>query len=101
MNYVNLSRIYSEMITRYHATSFGVSSVLDKSLSKPSETIIEFYYDKQVPVDIPRLRLFLKRHIRFVDDFVVYVEEGSIMICILFRTNKKKPLDFGFEFSLN
>jgi hypothetical protein len=100
MNFVNLSKIYLEMINRYKVTTFDVTSKLNDANSLPSETMIEFYVDKNIEVDIPKLTIDLKKHIRFVSDYFITREDGKIKVCIIFR-KKKNPIDFGFEFSLN
>lgn len=88
------------MINRYNVSTFDVTSKLNDTKSLPRETMIEFYYDEQIPVDIPNLNLFLKKYIRFVDNYFITVEDGKIIICIIFK-QVKKSIDFGFEFSLN
>lgn len=100
MNYINLSRIYLEMISRFNVATFDVISVMDETDYKPSQTLITYYYDERIPVDVPKLKMFLKRHIRFVDQYFVEVEDGKIMICIIFK-QKMHTVDYGFEFSLN
>lgn len=100
MNYVNLSRIYLEMISRYKVTTFDVTSRMDETDNNPAETMIEFYYDNRIPVDIPKMKSFLKRYIRFVDNYFITVEDSKIIICIIFR-QKTQKVDYGFEFSLN
>jgi hypothetical protein len=100
MNYVNLSKIYLEMINRYHVSTFDVTSKLNETNSMPTETLIEFYVDKNIEVDIPKLTMDLKRYIRFVSDYFITREDCKIIVCIIFR-KKKNPIDFGFEFSIN
>lgn len=100
MKYVNLSRIYLEMISRYNVTTFDVTSRMDETDTNPAETMIEFYYDNRIPVDIPKMKSFLKRYIRFVDNYFITVEDSKIIICIIFR-QKTQKMDYGFEFSLN
>jgi hypothetical protein len=83
-----------EMNQKYDSQSFDVTSNMDE------EMMIEFYVDKNIEVDIPKLTMSLKRYIRFVSDYFITSEKGKIIICIIFR-KKKHPIDFGFEFSLN
>lgn len=83
-----------EMRQMYDSKSFDVTSNMDE------EMMIEFYVDKDIEVDIPKLRTCLKGYIRFVNEFFITREDGKIIICIIFR-KKKHPIDFGFEFSLN
>jgi hypothetical protein len=47
--------------------------------------MLEFNYDKQEPLEIQKLKIFLKKYIRFVDNYFVNVENGKIIICIVFR----------------
>jgi hypothetical protein len=100
MNFVNLSKIYLEMINRYQVSTFDVTSKLNDTNSLPSETMIEFYVDKNIEVDIPKLTMDLKQYIRFVSEYFITREDGKIIVCIIFR-KKKNPIDFGFEFSIN
>lgn len=100
MNYINLSRIYLEMISRYNVSTFDVTSVMDETDCKPRQTLITFYYDQRITVDIPKLKVFLKKYIRFVDQYFIEVEDGKIMICVIFK-RKMHSMDYGFEFSLN
>ncbi len=100
MNYINLSRIYMEMISSYNSTSFDVYSIMDETDCKPVQTLITFFYDQRIIVDIPKLKVFLKKYIRFVDQYFIEVEDGKIMICIIFK-RKMHSMDYGFEFSLN
>ncbi len=83
-----------EMKQMYDSKSFDLTSNMDE------EMMIEFYVDKDIEVDIPKLTMSLKRYIRFVSDYFITSEKGKIIICIIFR-KKKHPIDFGFEFSLN
>lgn len=83
-----------EMNQMYDSQTFDVTSNMDE------EMMIEFYVDKNIDVDIPKLTMELKRYIRFVNDYFITREDGKIIICIIFR-KKKNPIDFGFEFSLN
>ena len=83
-----------EMNQKYDSQSFDVTSNMDE------EMMIEFYVDKNIEVDIPKLTMSLKRYIRFVSDYFITSEKGKIIICIIFL-KKKHPIDFGFEFSLN
>ena len=62
--------------------------------------MIEFYVDKNIEVDIPKLTMDLKRYIRFVSEYFITREDGKIILCIIFR-KKKNHIDFGFEFSIN
>lgn len=94
MRFVNLTKIFMEMNQKYDSQSFDVTSNMDE------EMMIEFYVDKNIEVDIPKLTMSLKRYIRFVSDYFITSEKGKIIICIIFR-KKKHPIDFGFEFSLN
>lgn len=94
MRFVNLTKIFMEMNQMYDSQSFDVTSNMDE------EMMIEFYVDKNIEVDIPKLTMSLKRYIRFVSDYFITREKGKIIICIVFR-KKKHPIDFGFEFSLN
>lgn len=94
MRFVNLTKIFIEMNQMYDSQTFDVTSNMDE------EMMIEFYVDKNIEVDIPKLTLCLKRYIRFVNEFFITREDGKIIICIIFR-KKKNPIDFGFEFSLN
>lgn len=83
-----------EMNQKYDSQSFDVTSNMDE------EMMIEFYVDKNIEVDIPKLTIELKRHIRFVSDYFITREKGKIIICIIFR-QKTQKIDYGFEFSLN
>ncbi len=94
MRFVNLTKIFLEMKQTYDSQSFDVTTNLDEGM------MIEFYVNKDIEVDIPKLTMSLKRYIRFVSEYFISREDGKIIICILFRNNKK-IVDFGFEFSLN
>lgn len=83
-----------EMKQMYDSKSFDLTSNMDE------EMMIEFYVDKEIEVDIPKLTMSLKRYIRFVNEFFITRDDGKIIICIIFR-KKKHQIDFGFEFSLN
>lgn len=99
MRFVNLTKIYMEMMLMYNSKTFDVTSNINES-NLLEEMMIEFYVDKNIEVDIPKLTMELKRYIRFVSDYFITREDGKIIICIIFR-KKKNPFDFGFEFSLN
>ncbi len=88
-----------EMMLMYNSKTFDVTSNINES-NLLEEMMIEFYVDKNIEVDIPKLTMELKRYIRFVSDYFITREDGKIIICIIFR-KKKNPFDFGFEFSLN
>lgn len=94
MRFVNLTKIFMEMKQLYDSKSFDLTSNIDE------EMMIEFYVDKDIEVNIPKLTMSLKRYIRFVNEFFITRDDGKIIICIIFR-KKKHPIDFGFEFSLN
>lgn len=94
MRFVNLTKIFMEMKQAYDSKSFDLTSNMDE------EMMIEFYVDKNIEVDIPKLTMDLKRYIRFVSDYFITREDGKIIVCIIFR-KKKNPIDFGFEFSIN
>lgn len=94
MRFVNLTKIFMEMKQLYDSKSFDLTSNIDE------EMMIEFYVNKDIEVDIPKLTMSLKRYIRFVNEFFITRDDGKIIICIIFRKNKH-PIDFGFEFSLN
>lgn len=83
-----------EMKQLFDSKSFDLTSNMDE------EMMIEFYVNKDIEVDIPKLTMSLKRYIRFVNEFFITRDDGKIIICIIFR-KKKNPIDFGFEFSLN
>lgn len=83
-----------EMKQMYDSKSFDLTSNMDE------EMMIEFYVDKEIEIDIPKLTISLKRYIRFVNEFFITRDDDKIIICIIFR-KKKYPIDFGFEFSLN
>ncbi len=87
------------MMLMYNSKTFDVTSNINES-NLLEEMMIEFYVDKNIEVDIPKLTMELKRYIRFVSDYFITREDGKIIICIIFR-KKKNPFDFGFEFSLN
>jgi hypothetical protein len=94
MRFVNLTKIFMEMKQAYDSKSFDLTNNMDE------EMMIEFYVDKNIEVDIPKLTMDLKRYIRFVSDYFITRDDGKIIICIIFR-KKKNPIDFGFEFSIN
>lgn len=83
-----------EMKQMYDSQSFDVTSNTDEGM------MIEFYVDKNIEVDIPKLTMSLKRYIRFVNEYFITREDSKIIVCIIFR-KKKNPINFGFEFSLN
>ena len=99
MRFVNLTKIYLEMLQSFDAKSFDVTSNINES-NLLEEMMIEFYVDKNIEVDIPKLTIDLKKYIRFVSEYFITTEDGKILVCIIFR-KKKNPIDFGFEFSLN
>ena len=90
MRFVNLTRIFMEMNQTYDSKSFDVTS------NKDEEMMIEFYVDKNIEVDLPKLTMFLKRYIRFVSDYFINREDGKVIIYIIFL-NKNNPIDFGFS----
>ena len=87
------------MMLMFNSKTFDVTSNISES-NLLEEMMIEFYVDKNIEVDIPKLTMSLKRYIRFVNEFFITRDDGKIIICIIFR-KKKHPIDFGFEFSLN
>lgn len=100
MKDVNLTRIYTHLMTFYGISRFKVYSNLDEKGRYPIETKFDFYLDNTKEVNHASLQRVLKRNIKNVNDFFFVVQDNRIIIYIDF-TNKKNHLEFDFEFSSN
>jgi len=89
-----------EIKTNYNSTIFDVICRTGRKNSI-EEMMIEFYLDDEdVEVDIPKLKISLKKYIRLVNDYTITRNKGLLIIIINFRP-KVNPIDFVFDFSLN
>ena len=88
------------MIRYYGVKRFEVFSSINKSGSKPTETMIEFYMDRIRNVNIKRLNRILERDIKNVNNFFVIVDGNKITVHIDYY-KQVGLFDYDFEHSMN
>ncbi|MBA9072585.1 hypothetical protein GGR22_000711 [Flavobacterium gossypii] len=99
MRNVNLSNIYLHLIQFYGVSKFEVFSVVNH-YRVPTETMIEFYLNRDIKVNLRRLNRVLEREIKLVKKFFVVQEDSKLIICIQYHS-VKGMIEYDFEHSAN
>lgn len=99
MRNVNLSNIYLHLIQFYGANKFEVFSAVNQ-YRVPTETILEFYLEKETKVNLKRLNRVLEREIKQVKKFFVVQEDFKIVIYIQYHSSKG-IIEYDFKYSAN
>lgn len=99
MRNVNLSNIYLHLIQFYGVNKFEVFSAVNQ-YRVPTETMIEFYLERDIKVNLRRLNRVLEKEIKLVKKFFAVQEDSKIVICIQYHKTKG-IIEYDFEYSAN